>query len=103
MLIDLGDCEIGTPRHANHLRFGIGAGAASSTKVTGAQAGMPVLLKGEDNLGGPASFENGDAVRDDSVAAMDGIGGGAGLAVGETARDSRWVVLPFFIRRCGGC
>jgi hypothetical protein len=50
--------------------------------VTGAQAGMPVLMKGEDNLGGPGSFEDGDAVCDDSVAARDGMVGGEGLAVG---------------------
>jgi hypothetical protein len=43
---------------------------------------MPVLLKGEGNLVGFCLFEDGDAVCDYSVAAVDGIGGGEGLAVG---------------------
>jgi hypothetical protein len=43
---------------------------------------MPVLLKVEASLDGLGPFEDGDAVCDDSVAAIDGIGGGEGMAVG---------------------
>jgi hypothetical protein len=56
--------------------------------VGGAQAGMPatgdgpVLLEGEDNLCGSGLFDDGDAVRDELVAAIDRVGCGEGLAVG---------------------
>ena len=50
--------------------------------MTGAQAGLPVLLEVEDNLVAIGLFEDGDAVCEDSVAAVDGIGDGEGLAVG---------------------
>lgn len=43
---------------------------------------MPVLLESEENLVGLGLFEDGDAVCEESVAAVDGIGDGEGLAVG---------------------